>query len=1149
MIASEVSLDDKYVADDRPVLVSGSQALVRMLLLQRERDRAVGLRTAGFVSGYRGSPLGGLDRELWRAQRILQASDINFAPALNEELAATALWGAQQSVLLPRPKWQGVFGYWYGKGPGVDRAGDALKHANLAGTARFGGALAVFGDDHAAKSSTTAHQSEQALVAAAMPILYPATVAELIEFGLYGWALSRYSGLWIGLKCVNETAEATATVHSRMLAREIVLPHAGDSPPDLHVHMRFEPTANEQRLHELRLPRIAAFSRANRLDRVMIDPPRRRLGLITAGKSYLDVRHALTRLGLDETNAPDVGIGLLKLGITWPIDRTTVRAFAAGYEEILIVEEKRGLIEEQVTQTLYHLPSSQRPRIVGKTSENGERLLRDYGTLEVHDVVAVLASRLRRIGISTTDIDARASRIAAALTPVRSAFSTARPPYFCSGCPHNASTVVPEGSMAMAGIGCSSMALWMDRRTLGVTQMGGEGANWIGIAPFTETPHVFQNVGDGTYVHSGVLAIRAAVAAGVNITYKLLFNGTVAMTGGQPLEGELTVHSLVDQLRAEGVRRIDVVTDEPQRYRAGRSLPQDVSVHHRRELDAVQRKLRDTKGTTVLIYDQGCAAQKRRERSRGKLPRATKRVFINSAVCEGCGDCSRKSNCVSIVPLDTEFGLKRAIDQSSCNQDLSCLEGFCPAFVTVEGGSVRSAPSTPCEADAPSPPPAPVIADDPCALIISGIGGTGIVTIGALLAMAAQLQGKLCTVYDMTGLAQKNGSVMSHVRIGAIPPDGVPARIGAGEATAMLACDLLVTGQPEISRLLSRETCVVANTHVVPTGAFQITGEVPPDPYSLIETLRRAASIKRIEAVDATKAAVASLGDSVYANLVMVGCLWQLGALPLEEVALMRAIELNGAAVDANKRAFAIGRMLAAAARSDAATQDGADPRPEATVTSLVQRRAADLVSYQNAKYARQFTAFVEKIAETERRRAGTAGQFAYAVANSLAKLMMYKDEYEVARLHTSRDFTAALSAQFSGSLRVTHYLAPPVFGARKRPFGSWFRPGMKLLARLKGLRGTPFDPFGYAAERRTERQLVDDYRRSMEQVAEALRPDTMALAIRIAELPQMIRGFGQVKHRCITDYHREMHALLDQMAKGPANELRKPLLTVAADH
>lgn len=1155
MTTSLFSLDDKYTQRTGSILLSGTQAIVRLLLMQQWRDRAAGLHTAGYVAGYRGSPLGGLDRELWRAKSLLEAHDIVFAPAINEEIAATAIWGAQQSAVMPQPSYAGVFGLWYGKGPGVDRAGDAFKHANMSGTARHGGVLAVLGDDHGAKSSTTAHQSEQAMVAAMMPVLYPASVQELLSFGLYGWALSRYSGLWVALKCVNETAEGSAIVDAEPLDRGLVVPAEPAGDDDVHVHMRFEPEATERRLLDVKLPRVADFARANALDRVIFRGTRRRLGIVTAGKPFLDVRRALEFLGIDAARADELGIGLYKLTLTWPVAAGGLREFAAGFEELLVVEEKRAFIEDQVARALYSLPPAVRPRLVGKRDENDRPLLRAYGTLEVHDIAAVIAARLEGLGVS----DAAARRQLERLQAAGSRRATPPPelvrtPYFCSGCPHNRSTVVPDGSQAMAGIGCSYMAILMDRDTLAPTQMGGEGANWLGIAPFTKVPHIFQNLGDGTYVHSGLLAIRAAVAAGVSMTYKLLYNGTVAMTGGQPLEGALTVQALAAQLSAEGVRAIAVVTDEPDKYAGYRGFPAGVRVHNRRDLNAVQEALRATVGTTVLIYDQGCAAQKRRGRSRGTVPASPRRVFINSAVCEGCGDCSRKSNCVAVLPLDTPLGTKRRIDQSACNADLSCLEGFCPAFVSLEGAAVRRGPPGSAAFDDSSPLPDATAPAAACNLLIAGIGGTGIVTISAILAAAAQLEQKTCGVYDMTGLAQKNGAVMSHVRIGGRPAAEVPVRIGAGEATAVLACDAIVAGTSEALRTLSTTTRIVANRYVAPTGAFQRSGYAPPPAAVLLQDAAAIVGGANLEVFDATQTAVASLGDAVFANMVMLGFAWQRGLLPLRQESILAAIKLNGAAVAGNQQAFTLGRRAAAGAER---TRDEAGQRPDDLpgseadrLTELLHHRAAHLTAYQDDRYAARYLAFVRSIEAEEQERIGSSRSFSRAVAEALFKLMAYKDEYEVARLHTSPEFRAELLRQFSGDLRLRYHFAPPALGERKRVFGGWMSHVLRVLARMKFLRGTWLDPFGRSEERRLERALIGRYESLVRKLAGELSTGNHALATTIAALPMQIRGFGAIKRGSIDAVRREEERLLRQlhtMAAAPPAEPTRQAIVAAA--
>lgn len=1130
-----VSLTDKYSQRSPSVLVSGTQCLVRLLLMQRWRDQAAGLKTAAYVAGYRGSPLGGLDRELWRAKSLLDAHDIVFAPAINEELAATAIWGAQQSSAMPGARFQGVFGLWYGKGPGVDRAGDAFKHANLAGTARHGGVLAVLGDDHGAKSSSTAHQSEQAMVAAMMPILYPANVQEILAYGLYGWALSRYSGLWVGLKCVNETAEASAIIAGNPLSREILLPVEAAGGEDIHVHMRFEPEACERRLLESRLPRVASFVSANALDRAIHHGEKRRLAIVSAGKSHLDVCEALKRLGIDAHRARDLGVGLYKLAITWPIAAEGLRQFARDYQELLVVEEKRAFIEDQVATALYAMSPGSRPRIVGKYDDAGAPLLRQHGTLDVCTIAQSIYARLERLGMADDDMARRLAEMALAWQPERlPRQDLSRTPYFCPGCPHNSSTKVPDGSYAMAGIGCSYMAVYMERSTLAPTQMGGEGANWLGMAPFTETPHVFQNLGDGTYVHSGLLAIRAAVAAEVNITYKLLFNGTVAMTGGQPLEGHLTVRSAVAQLLAEGVRRIAIVTDDPGRYTNSAGFAAGVSIHHRRQLDSVQRDLRATRGTTILIYDQDCAAQKRRARTRGKVPPNPRRVFINSAVCEGCGDCSKQSNCVAILPRETWLGQKRAIDQSSCNGDLSCLEGFCPAFVSLRGAELRRLERPEGDDVADTHLPLPAIAPGECAALIAGIGGTGVVTVSALLAMAAHLDGKHCTVYDMTGLAQKNGTVMSHVRIAGQALDDRPCRLASAEATIVLACDPLVACSSESLGTMHGGTRVVANESVVPTGEFQVSGRVPPSLDTLLAPIAAIVGPGSIATLDASAAATTYLGNALFSNIIMLGFAWQQGLLPVSLEAVTEAIRLNGTAVEDNRAAFLLGRRLAlnwpqsAPGAADSATVAATGDAEELTHALAAYRR--ELTAYQSTAYADELSAFVEAVAREEERRTGAARHFSIAVARSLFKLMAYKDEYEVARLQTGAPFANELARHFTGSYRVYHHFAPPALGQRKRSFGPWIRPTLRMLARMKWLRGTWLDPFGYGNDRRLERSLIARYRTLVSDLATKLSKDNLATARRIAELPLQMKGFGEIKKRNVERAMAEERALLSRL-------------------
>ncbi|MBT4908111.1 MAG: indolepyruvate ferredoxin oxidoreductase family protein, partial [Rhodospirillaceae bacterium] len=919
MAKTAVSLDDKYALESGRVYLTGTQALVRLPMIQRQRDAAAGLDTAAYVTGYRGSPLGGLDQQMERAKPFLERNNIVFRPGVNEDLAATAIWGTQQLNLYPDAKHQGVFSMWYGKGPGVDRSGDVFKHGNLAGSSAHGGVLLLTGDDHTAKSSTTAHQSEYAFVDAMIPVLNPAGVQEFIDLGIYGWAMSRYSGCWVAYKAIAETVDSSASVYVDPDRVQITLPTDFAMPEGgLNIRWPDEFLPQEERQHRYKLAAALAFARANRLDKAVIDSPSKRLGIVTTGKSYLDVRQALDDLGITEEMAVDVGISIYKVAMPWPLEREGVREFAEGMEEILVVEEKRALMEDQLKEQMYHWRADVRPRVVGKFDENGEWMLSSSGELSPAEVARVIAKRLGRWH-SSDAIEQRLSFFEQKEASLAQQPPTAkRIPYFCSGCPHNTSTRVPEGSRALAGIGCHFMSLWMDRDTETYTQMGGEGVTWVGQAPFSNDDHVFANLGDGTYYHSGFMAIRQAVAADVNITYKILFNDAVAMTGGQTVDGPLSVPAITRQVEAEGVQRIVVVSDEPDKYPTGAPFAHGVSIHHRDELDQVQRDLREFPGVSVLVYDQTCAAEKRRRRKRGTFPDPAKRVMINEAVCEGCGDCSVKSNCLSVVPVETEYGRKRAIDQSSCNKDFSCVKGFCPSFVTVEGGQLRI-PDTSAPAGADTafdgidlPEPTLPGLDNPYGILVTGVGGTGVVTIGALLGMAAHIEGRGVSVLDMTGLAQKGGAVISHVRIGAKPEDLHAVRIAAGSADLVLGCDLVVAaGADALARMQPGQTHAVINSHETFTSDFTSNPDFDLNAPEMCQTIQVAVGEAAASFVEATRYATALLGDSIATNLFMLGYAWQKGLIPITGAAIDQAIELNAVAVDFNRSAFMWGRRAA----------------------------------------------------------------------------------------------------------------------------------------------------------------------------------------------------------------------------------------------
>ncbi len=1135
-VTSPSLTEQRFGAEGGPVLLTGTQALVRLPLMQRARDTARGLNTGGFISGYRGSPLGGYDQQLWKARDLLAAANIHFEPGVNEELAATAIWGTQQVGLLPGPKVAGVFALWYGKGPGVDRSGDAMKHGNRMGTSANGGVLVVCGDDHAGKSSTVSHQSEQALIAAGIPILFPSTIQECLDYGQYGWALSRYSGLWIGLKLVNETAETTATVDVRLdrlrfnLPKDATLPATG-----VHARLAFDPMGDEVRLVRHKLPMAEAYVRANGLDRVThgIDGPDGGLGIVAAGKAWLDVVEALAALGLDRERQAAFGITVYKPALIWPLDPERLLAFARGRRELLFVEEKAAVMEPQAARALYNMTEAERPSMSGKYDDSGRPLLPADVLLQPLELARVIGTRLRALGLADEALEARLRLLSEHSNDavVHRTAPTVRVPYFCSGCPHNTSTRVPAGSLAFAGIGCHAMALTMDRSTLPPTQMGGEGLTWVGIAPFSERAHVFQNLGDGTYFHSGLLAIRGAATAGVNITYKILVNDAVAMTGGQPVEGQLSVAEVTHQLRAERVARIAVVSDDTPKYGTRLGFAAGVTVHDRAELESVQRELREVRGVSALVYDQACAAEKRRRRKLGKLPDPDRRVFINEQVCEGCGDCSVQSNCVSIEPQETLLGRKRRIDQSSCNKDYSCIKGFCPSFVTVEGAMLRiPAPAhVPADLIAAIPEPTRATATAPIAILITGIGGTGVVTVGAVLAMAAHLEGLAASVFDMTGLAQKGGAVLSHLRI-APSSDllGAP-RIGPLSADVVLGCDLVVTATAEALRAMSPgRTRVIVNTHLVPTAVFQRNPDVDFHEGDLLKAVTEMAGETYTLGLDASGAARRLLGDTLGTNMFVVGVALQQGLLPVSRKTLERAIELNGAAVAFNKEALMLGRLAAHEPRRFAELLGKVSP---ATTTSraelladLVALREPYLVDYQNEAYARRYRDLVDRVACVERECTPGCTTLAVAVARYYFKLLAYKDEYEVARLHTNQAFRSQLSATFAGDYRLRYQLAPP-FLARKDPltgqprkmeFGAWMRGILAVLAKLKFLRGTSLDPFGRTAERRLDRLLIAEYEARVNDLLCGLNHERHVLAVKLASLPEYIRGYGHVKERTV---------------------------------
>ena len=1171
-----IKLEDKYTRTSGRVFLTGPQALVRLPMLQRQRDAAAGLNTAGFVSGYRGSPLGGVDLAFWAAKKFLEPQHIVFQPGINEDLAATAVWGTQQVNLFPGAKYDGVFAMWYGKGPGVDRCGDVFRHANAAGTAAHGGVLVVAGDDHNAKSSTLPHQTDHFFKAMMMPVLYPANVQEYIDFGLHGWAMSRYSGCWVALKALADTVETSASVNIDPHALDIRLPTDLELPPGgLNIRWPDDRHEQERRLLHHKLYAALAYCRANRLNRVVIDTPAPRLGIITAGKSYLDVRQALDELGIDDALAAAIGIRLYKVGMVWPLEAAGVRDFAAGLEEILVVEEKRQLIEYQLKEELYNWREDVRPRVIGKFDEKGEWaqphgdwLLPAAGELSVAHIARVIAQRIGRFVTSAT-IEARLALLEAKQKETSGPILLAqRTPTFCSGCPHNTSTRVPEGSRAVAGIGCHYMATWMDRSTATYTHMGGEGVPWVGQAPFTHEKHIFANLGDGTYFHSGLLAIRQAIAAKVPITYKILYNDAVAMTGGQPVDGPLSVAQLTRQLAAEGIEKIVIVTDEPEKYAEITDLAPNVPIHHRDRLDLVQRELREYPGVSVLIYDQTCATEKRRRRKRGKLADPAKRVFINEAVCEGCGDCGVQSNCLSIVPVETEFGRKRAIDQSSCNKDYTCLKGFCPSFVTVEGGRLKKGRmlSTDGPGDArfaALPAPALPATGRPYNLLVTGVGGTGVVTLGALIGMAAHIDGKGVSVLDMTGLAQKFGAVYSHLRIADRPEDIHAARIATGEADALIGGDLVVSaGSKTRSKLRSDHTRAVVNVAETPTAEFTHNPDWQFPLTRMQDSLRDACGGGRppgsigenILFLDALRLSRQLMGDAIYANTLLLGVAWQRGLVPVSREALDKAFELNGTTVEQNRQAFLWGRR---AAHDPDAVRRFAEPADDSAgviplqplarnLDELIERRGATLTAYQDEAYADRYRTLVKRVRTAESRLGGQA--LSEAVARNYFKVLAIKDEYEVARLYTDPAFMRQIADTFEGDFRLRFHLAPPLLAQpdpatghpAKRSYGPWMMRAFAWLARLKRLRGTPFDPFARTAERRMERRLLADYEADVERILAVLDADRLATAIELAALPAEIRGFGHVKEAAVERAAPRRAALLASLPRESASRKRR---------
>ena len=1113
----DVSLSDKYDLSKKQVLLSGTQALVRMMLMQAARDKAAGLNTAGYVTGYRGSPLGAVDFQMTRAKPELEQAQITFQEGLNEDLAATALWGSQQAELRGEGKHQGVFGLWYGKGPGVDRSGDVFRHANMAGTSPLGGVVVALGDDHTGESSTTLHQSEWTMIDSFMPVLSPAGVQEVIDYGLFGFALSRFAGVWAGLKCIKDTVEVTSVINGDPDRLQFVTPEFDMPEGGLNIRLIDTPQAQEARIIDYKRHAAQAFARANKMDKRVLGQAGAKIGFVAAGKNWLDLAHAMQVLGMDQEAAIAHGVTTYKVAMTWPLDVDTFAEWAEGLDTIVVVEEKRKLIEVQIKESLFN--DRRGRQVLGATDAAGQILFPDSYALDPMVIAGKIGKILVAEGCGSERLTGALQRIDEATHADNAPTLASRLPYFCSGCPHSSSTKIPEGSRAYSGIGCHYMVQWMDRDTLGFTQMGGEGANWIGESLFSTRKHVFQNIGDGTYNHSGIQAIRAAVASGTTMTYKILFNDAVAMTGGQTNDGGLNAARIVQEMRGIGVQHLAVVYDEKEDVSAAQ-FPDGTALHPREQLISVQEIFRNLQGISVIVYVQTCAAEKRRRRKRGAFPDPAERLFINPSVCEGCGDCGVQSNCVSLLPLETPLGRKRQIDQSSCNKDFSCVNGFCPSFATVKGGQLRR----PVAQDITIPdlpnPKLPAITGTHN-VVITGVGGTGVVTIGALLAMAAHLDGKAAGVMEMAGLAQKGGAVHIHCRIGKIPEDISAIRVALGECHTLIGGDLVVSAQGSTLGLMGPVGAAVVNNHEIITGDFtRDTGFRIPG--ADLELAIAARLNTRVALMNATKLAENALGDTVYANIILLGAAFQQGLLPLSEAALLEAIALNGAKVAQNQLAFALGRwsMVDPEIATQFQTQKPVEPDDESA-------RLANLTAYGSGRSERYEQMSVQ-LADVP---------LAAQVLQSYHKVLTYKDEYEVARL--LGETKERVAERFEGDFEIYYHLAPPLLSRmspdgrpQKRQFGAWFELASRGLARLKFLRETPLDIFGYTAERRMERHLIADFESLVARMQRDYVPEHHDIWLELMCLPQHILGFGPVKlanAQAMAKRRAELLAAIDQ--------------------
>jgi len=1153
MAKYKVTLRDRFTKHEGNIHLRGSQAMVRLMMVQRLRDLSVGLNTAGFVSGYRGSPMTAIDQELWQIEDLLKEHHTRFWPGINENLAMTSVWGTQQANYYNDSNYDGVYAFWYGKGPGLDQSIDALRQGNWHGSSKYGGVLIAVGDDHNMTSTINGYSSELLFEDLFMPVLYPADIQEVLDMGIYGFALSRFCGAWVGYKLLPETIETSASIDADINRIQIVTPDFNFPPEGVNAFLKDSVYLQEARIRNYRLPAALAFARANNLNYISHSSQEPRFGIVTMGKSWRDVRQALVDLGISDQEADNLGITILKVGMPFPADTDLYANFARGLEEILVVEEKRQLLETGLLNACYALPSDQRPRIVGRRDESGAALLDSAKPITADEIALVIAQRIKSFHNSElTQSRVKQLNASTELLAHLPGLTLQRIPYFCAGCPHNTSTKIPEGSRGLGGVGCHYMVTWMDRETYTFCQMGGEGITWVGQAPFVKTNHIFQNLGDGTYFHSGSTAIRAAVASNINITYKILFNDAVAMTGGQSVDGSLTVDQMSHQVHNEGVVRIAIVTDEPDKYNSDLHFADGTTIHDRKELDKVQRELRKIKGVSVLIYDQTCASEKRRRRKRGNFPDPARRYFINNRVCEGCGDCGVQSNCISIQPLETDFGRKRSIDQSSCNKDFSCANGFCPSFVTVLGGKTRKASALRAENMSPKPEeiPEPIFPTLPesgsYGLIVTGVGGTGVVTIGAMLGMAAHIQKLGVSIVDQLGFAQKGGAVVTHVRLSKEQDQIHASRINNGAADAILACDMLVAGSNKVLDSLNPEkTRAVINTDKNYTGDFTLNSDLEYPSETLISRLKACTKNDNTKMFSASQISVKLLGDTLGANLLLTGFAWQSGLIPIKEAHIFEAIELNGVAVEWNKEAFAWGRRLAhqpELIEQMMAPDNRTKPlffTPNSTA-DWVAKYSKELTLYQNETYAERYQALVAKVVHRESKAMLENTELATVVAKAAFKLMAYKDEYEVARLYSQPEFLEKLEEQFEGNYRLQFNLSPPIIAPKdkntgkpdKIQLGGWMLSMFGLLAKFKFLRGTRLDPFGYLADRKIERDLIKQYFDTIELLIKDLNSNNYELAIEIARVPMSIRGYGHIKHESVLKAREQNSILLKKWSE-----------------